>query len=259
MGAPPAPEHVERAAEILGNLPPALREAAREPFGARAVVCALLLDAAPAVRQRQIADLAADPALAAEVARFAPLADAVPAAERMSLLMMALPPLDRLSPAQAADLAARIRTLATASGMATPFAWAAQRVALRRLARSPGAPPRVRLRTLGDAEPECHVLLSTIAWVGGRDQAQAQAALDAGVRSLGLAGPWRVLPRERTGPGPLDAALSRLDEAAPALKARALAACVATAAADARVSPGEAEVIRAVSASFGLPMPPLLA
>jgi len=259
LASRPAPEHVAQAAGLLERLPPSLAAAAREPLGARSVACALLLGEAADLRERQLARLVRDDAsLAGEVRRLAPAVTGLPRADRMALLGLALPALDALSPAQAAALRADLGDLAPAGGPMTPFELAVRRAVLRRLARDAGAPPRPRLRLLGEVEPECLQALSTLAWFGGRDQSAAQAALDAGVRALGVAAPWRLLPRDHVGPDRLDAALTALDQAAPAVKARVLGACVATALADARVTAEEAELVRAVSAALGLPMPPVV-
>jgi hypothetical protein len=56
----------------------------------------------------------------------------------------------------------------------------------------------------------------------------------------------------------LDAALVTLEKAAPQAKRRILQAAVATIVADRTVTAAEAELLRAISASLGAPMPPLL-
>jgi Zn-dependent protease with chaperone function len=255
----PAPEHLPLAAGLIDGLPAALSAAAREPFGARALACALLLGDAPDLRERRIEPLSRrDAALGTEVRRLASAAEGVPRADRLALLGLALPALDALSPAQTAALEEDLRQIATAGGAATPFELMVRRAVLRRLARDAGRPPRPRLRLLDEVEPECLEVLSALAWFGGRDQTAAQAALDAGVRALGVRSPWRLLPRDRVGTDRLDTALTALDAAAPAPKARLLQACAATALADAQVTAEEAELVRAVSAALGLPMPPVL-
>ena len=199
-----------------------------------------------------------DAALGAEVQRLASAAGAVTRADRMALLSLALPVLDALSPAQATALEEDLGRIAASGGAATPFELMVRRAVLRRLARDSGRPPRPRLRQLDEVGPECLEVLSTLAWFGGRDQAAAQAALDAGVRALGARSPWRLLPRARVGTDRLDAALTALDGAAPGPKARLVQACAASALADAQVTAEEAELVRAVSAALGLPMPPVL-
>ncbi len=253
-------EHLGRAAALLARLPPALGPATREPFGARAVACALLVADGAAERATQLGYLARnDPALAVEVERLLPALAGLSRADRTGVLGLALPTLDQLSPGQATALEADLRALGAADGTVTPFELAVRRAVVRRLRRGAGGPARAELRTIEDAYPECLELLSNLAWIGGRDAAAAQAALDAGARALGAAGPWRLPPRERLGLGRLDATLERLDGAAPAVKARLLEAAALTALADGLVTLDEAELLRAVAAALGLPVPPLLA
>jgi hypothetical protein len=102
-------------------------------------------------------------------------------------------------------------------------------------------------------------LLSMVAWAGTRDPVVAQAALDATLPVLGVAVGWRILPRERVGARRLDAALDRLDGAIPPLKARLVEACAAAVLYDGRALPSECELLRAVAASLGVPVPPFVA
>ena len=257
----PEPAHVARAAEQLAGLPEAVAGAAREPLGARAIACALLLDGDGPVRERQLARLEPEAAVLAEVRRLVPEVDRVPRDDRMALLDLSLPALDHLSPAQAAALDRDLAAVAAAGERHTVFEWAVQRVIRRRLAPLLGgrASSRVRARTLDEVQVECLELLSTVAWSGQLEPEAAQGALDAGLRSLGVAGPWRLLPRGKVDAARLDVVLARLDEAAPPLKGRILNACVACALADGRVLPTEAEVVRAVASSLGCPLPPAVA
>ena len=239
-----------------------MTRAAREPFGARALVCALLADRDPLVREPQLGAPAADPLVRAEARRLAVSVAPLGRAARMALLELALPSLDALSPAQARALVEDLAALAAADGRITVYEWALQHVVRRRLApalgeRRPAA--RDRPRRVEDVALECHEVLSTIAWLGGRDPAGAQAAVDAGGVALGAGGAWRALPRDRIGAARLERALARLDAAAPSVKVRLLAACEACARADGRLLPAEAEVVRAVAASLGLPAPPIAA
>ena len=68
----------------------------------------------------------------------------------------------------------------------------------------------------------------------------------------------RLRPIDELGFDRLDAALARLEEAAPQPKRRILQAAVASITADRQVTAAEAELLRAVSASLGCPLPPLL-
>ncbi|HUL58572.1 MAG TPA: M48 family metallopeptidase [Anaeromyxobacteraceae bacterium] len=257
----PGPGHVAAAAALLSALPPGLADAARSPRGAGAVVRALLLERGAEARDAQLLRAPLAPDVLADVRRVAPAVDAVPRPSRLSVLDLSLPALDTLAPAEARALTGDLAALAAAADRPTGFRWALQRVVRRRLAAQLGEKraPLVRARTVEDVQVECLEVLSLLAWAGAANDAPAaQRALDAGVRALG-AGAWRVLPPDRIGPARVDAALGALDAAAPPLKARVLGAAAACVLADGRVAANEAEILRAVSAAMGCPMPPLLA
>jgi hypothetical protein len=56
----------------------------------------------------------------------------------------------------------------------------------------------------------------------------------------------------------LDAALKTLAEASPTLKRQILGACAACVAADGKVTPRETELLHAVAANLGVPIPPIV-
>jgi hypothetical protein len=255
----PGPEHIERAVVILATLPPGLVERAREPLGARGVACALLLDGDPGVRERQLLALDRDPSIAAGIRALASTVGILDPSARLALLDLALPALDHLSPGQAGDLLRDLDAVASLQARPELFRWAVRRVIERRLTPLLGgrrsAP--VRAWTLEEVQVECLELLSALAWTGAADPAGAQRALEVGLAALGVPTSWRLLPGDRVDGGRLDKVLARLDEAAPALKARILTACAACALADRQVVPGEGGIVRAVAASLGCPVPPL--
>lgn len=256
--AAPGPAHVAAAAALLASLPPGLTGAAREPFGARALACGLLLAPPGPARDRQLARLAAaDGAAAREVAALAPLLDAQGGDARVALFDLLAPALDALSAAQARTLRADLGDLARAAQHGAVLPWAFHRALTRRLDRRLGgrAAPRVRYGAVSQIAPEALVVLSLLAWAGARDAAQAQAALDAATADLGAPGAWRVLPRERlAGDGPARA-LEQLDQASPPLKARLVGACGAAAARDGVVTAAEGALVRAVASSLGCAVP----
>ncbi|ABS25912.1 M48 family metallopeptidase [Anaeromyxobacter sp. Fw109-5] len=247
---------VERARLLLATLPAAAVTAARAPPTVPALARALLADRDAAARALQLSAIG-DGALRAEVDRLGGLLAGVDREGRMALLDLAAPALALLGPEGGSRLVGDLRSLAAADGRTTVFEWAVERIVARRVAaRAPR--PGGRARRLEDVEVECLELLSLLAWLEAPDAASAQAALDAGVAALGVGGSWRVLPRGRVGAARLEAALDALDATPPIVKARVLAACEACAGADGRVLPAEAEVLRAVAASLGVPAPPVV-
>ncbi len=253
----PGPEDLERASAVLQSFPPTLVDAARAPFGACALCCALLLDEAPEVRGRQLLGLAEGTGMRREAEQLASLLSAVSRPSRLALLDLALPALDGLSPEQARALGGALQALAQSDGTTTPFEWAVQRIALRRLGRGAGVPPRARVAALEQLYPEALTLLCAVARAGRSDEAGAQAALAAGALAVG-GGAWRLLPADRCALGHLDAALLRLDESTPEVKMKVVQACAATALSDGKVADDEAELVRAFAAALGVGVPRLL-
>ena len=81
----PSPQHLEFASGFLGDLPDEILSAAREPFGAAALVYALLLDPGPEIRSSQFAGLSQHAArgIAEEAMRLAPLVASLGAEARV--------------------------------------------------------------------------------------------------------------------------------------------------------------------------------
>jgi hypothetical protein len=167
--------------------------------------------------------------------------------------------LRRLSDAQYVELRESVDRLVRADSRIGLFEYTLQRVLMRHLTKH--FEPR-RSGVAGsalDAGDAISVLLSTLAHAGSADPAQAARSFAAAHAELSR-GRFRpvLLPREKCDVRALDAALTRLSDTAPRLRADVLAACVAAVAADGKVTIGEGELLRAISDSLGCPMPPLL-
>ena len=257
----PGPAHVAAAGALLAALPAPLVAAAREPYAARALACGLLLAKAGPLRDRQLARLAErDAGAAGELRSMVPLLERQGGDARVALLDLLLPALDALSPAQAEALRDDLAAVAAEARQGAVLSWACHRTMTRRLERrlAGNALGKVKFRAVEDVEVECHLVLSLLAWVGAREPGPAQDALDAATRDLRGRASWRILPRDRlAGEGPARA-LARLDEASPRVKAKLLAACAVAVAVDGRITSEEAALVRAVAASLGCPLPPLV-
>jgi len=257
----PGPAHLQYAARIVQRLPAELVAAAREPYGARAVVYALLLDRDADIRQRQVAhlDSAADRGVADETRRLAPFVEHLAAVLRLPLLEIALPALRALTASQHAVFEQNVVALVEADQTIDLFEWSLHRILLRNIeARDQGGRrDRVRFQSVSAVQPQCELLLSTLAYVGQREAGAALVAFDQARRALGLPGA-ELTPQASCGLDELDAALHDLDDAAPAVKRQILQAAVACITADREVTAAEAELLRAVAASISCPMPPIV-
>lgn len=263
------------AAALLDSMPPSLQAHAREPYGARALVFAVLLDRdEPGLRQNQLEHLKAklDPRTFELTASLVPLAISVSPEQRLPLVELALPALRRLSPAQYREFKEAIVQLMAADRRIDLFEFALQRLLLRHLApqfeRREPWPGTVKTNHPGPLIQPMRTLLAAVAQAGHGHDSRAEEAFQAGVASLGWARAGgatarypildqATLPADEVGLEQVRAALDVLAGASPPLKKDILRACAAAIALDQHVTVEEGELLRAISDTLDCPMPPL--
>ncbi len=261
VGQPAREAHLQYAARLVKSLPAPLVSAAHEPYGARALVYSLLLNHEAAPRQRQLAHLkkAADPGVYEETLRLMPLVEQLDMRVRLPLLDISLPALRSLVPAQYDLFKQNVAVLVQADNEIDMFEWSLHRILLHELEAHfvKRSPPRVRYRTLASVRTQSELLLSVLAYAGHRDLESARHGFEQAKRILGLPDAHlRTLDDQKFTA--LDAALAALEETAPKVKRQLLRAAVTCIAADRTVTATEAELLRAMSASLGCPMPPFI-
>ena len=247
---------------MLSSLPDSLKALAYEPFGARAIVFALLVDnESEAVQATQLERLAghAEPALCRVVEKILPMVHRLTPELRLPLVSMIVPTLRRLSRDQFGAFAAGVRELIQADNQVSLYEYAFHRLILRHLAPYFGFAPTPRSPVKSPdllVEPVRHVL-GALAQIGSAQPSDAAHAFALGVQALG----WPVidssLPPRNLDIEALDRALNELDAAAPPLKRQILNACAACIGADGRVTLEEGELLRAIADALGCPVPPL--
>ena len=261
VGQPAGEAHLQYAARLVKSLPAQLVSAAHEPYGARALVYALLLNHKAAPRQRQLAHLkeAADPGVYEETLRLMPLVEQLDMRARLPLLDISLPALRSLVPAQYDLFKQNVAVLVQADNEIDMFEWSLHRILLHELQAHfvKRSPPRVRYHTLASVRAHSELLLSVLAYAGHRDLESARHGFEQAKRILGLPDVY-LRPVDDLKFTALDAALAALEETAPKVKRQLLRAAVTCIAADRTVTATEAELLRAVSASLGCPMPPFI-
>ena len=261
VGQPAGEAHLQYAARLVKSLPAQLVSAAHEPYGARALVYALLLNHKAAPRQRQFAHLkeAADPGVYEETLRLMPLVEQLDMRARLPLLDISLPALRSLVPAQYDLFKQNVAVLVQADNEIDMFEWSLHRILLHELEAHfvKRSPPRVRYRTLASVRAHSELLLSVLAYAGHRDLESARHGFEQAKRILGLPDVY-LRPVDDLKFTALDAALAALEETAPKVKRQLLRAAVTCIAADRTVTATEAELLRAMSASLGCPMPPFI-
>lgn len=262
LAGQPTPAHIDHARGLIEAIPRPLRDAAHDTSTGRAVVYALLLDPkSEDVRSAQIARLQSqgDPAIAALVQRLAPLAVALPREQRLPLLDMTLGSLAHLSDRQHETFRANIKALIEMDKSVSLFEWVTLGVLTRHLDErfGTGAAKPTQYYALGRLGDEVSVLLSAIAHAGAADAESAEKSFNLGANATKGVQP-RLLPKADCTLNRLDGALNTLAGCTGRIKADLLRAAALIAGADRTITATEAELIRAVADSLGVPTPPLL-
>lgn len=254
-------QHLKRANELIAGLPRDVILAAHEPYGARAVIYALLVNADAKARARQLELLpsSAEPGVWKLMQGLLPEVSQLEARIRLPLIDLALPALRELSPDQYRRFCGVVAELVKADDRISLFEWTLQRILLTHLRPhfEGVTPPRLRYRDFKRLADPCEQVFSALVAASSNADASAERAFAEVAAALPLPR-IRLRPFDQVGLQGLDAALEALSGLTPALKRRFLTACAKLIAADHEVTLDEAELFRAIADSLGCPVPPLL-
>jgi Zn-dependent protease with chaperone function len=256
--ASPSEIHREYIRELVAAMPPAVVDAAHDPYGARAFIYASLLDRDADVRMNQLRMLeqTAEPNVFELTLSLAKSVNQLDVRARLPLVDMTLPALRALSPSQYDQFMHCFTELVRADQRLGLFEWALHQILLRHLRPQfeklqPKPIVYYGLQRLGGP---ISCLLSALARASQHDDA---TAFEAGARHLPEVG-VQLLPAESCGLNDLNQALQELARVAPRHRGRLIDACAACICADRSVNVAEAELLRAVCDMLDCPMPPLL-
>ena len=197
-----------------------------------------------------------------ETERLLPQIDPVATNAKLPLVDLALPGLRQLSPAQYQQFSKATQALIEADGEIDLFEYVLQKIVLRHLGGQFNGARRsiVQYYALKPLVSDCSVLLSALAHVGSENPAQCEAAFQNGARNLSAYAQAQIVyvSSDDCDLSHVDAALDRLNQAAPQIKKAVLNACVQVVAADGVIQEMEAELLRAIADALDCPMPPFL-
>jgi Zn-dependent protease with chaperone function len=257
------PEEISCAQLLHDGMPDVLRVAAQEPFSARALVYALLLDPRADLRDFQLTRLnaGAQPQDFAETLRLLAPVQALPDMRRLPLLDLAMPALRQMSPRQYLAFRAQVEALMIADQRLSLFEYTLRCVLHRHLDAQ--FLPRRQTRPVHSSPQKLAHLVATVlallAWEGQPEPDQAARAFDTGMRGyIGGDHTHRLPPREECSLAEFDAALQTLNQSVPAIKRRIVVACAACVLANRQVTVREAELLRAICDTLDCPLPPLV-
>ena len=247
------------AASLLDSIPQPAREQVRDTFGAQAVIYALLLDRKPEIRRDQMAFLAKhlDEQTVSRVEKTLDSTDTLDDVLRVPLIEMAFPALRHCGRDDYVKFRGVVEGLVNCDGRIDIFEYTLQAMLIRdldvhfklaaRLSTQYYAPKGVT--------QQFTLVLSLLAHAGHDNPVEVGAAFEKASAAFGFGG--QLIPKSECTMKNLDASLRVLAHAAMPIKQKLLQAFTICIWADGKVVPRERELLRAIAAMLGCPMPPL--
>ena len=237
------------AQQVIKAMPALLHTALADPYSARALVYAMLLDDNHAdCRRAQCQHLQnfADKGVYELTQKIAPVISQLPRPACLPLILQTLPALRQLSAPQYELFVRNLATLIAADQKIDLFEWSLEAVLLHYLQECFGAPPTPKLPAAKDA---AQYALSLLAQAGhGTNAKTAFAAAAANLQFQTTA----FIPQK------LALAMRRLDKLSPAKKQSFIQTAANIAAHDGMINADESVLLHAFAALLDCPLPPLL-
>jgi len=254
----PKLETINHARTLLAELSTVIKETAREPYGARAVIYSLLLDPGREVRRRQLEHLRtyADPDVFVLTEKLLPEMDGLDIKYRLPIIDIAIPALKQLSLDQYQAFRNNLVTLIETDSRVDLLEWSLQKILFSHLDGQffKLTHTKPHYSHLGQLKQEIELIFSVMAYAGQQDRYDIEEAFSVAVKMLGISG-LQLMEKNKITLSVLDRALQELGKLKPMAKPRLLKACAASIMRDQKILPVEAELLRAFSGVLECPMP----
>ena len=256
------PLHLRYAVELRESLPENVRNAARDPHGASALLYALLLSDDAGARNAQLHQLAklTHATTHNQIVALWPEVSVIAQNARLPLVNLAIPALRQLGAAEFNSFSQTLKWLIESDEQIVLFEFVLTKIIQRQVglhfART--RPPATQFYTIKPLAPDCERLLSALARTGQLDPQEIANAFQAGVPFVCAGVPMRLLPQEACGLSEINESLERLVLAVPQIKKNLLEACVRVIGADGVIQENEAELLRGIAESLDCPLPPFV-
>ncbi|MFT6897601.1 MAG: Zn-dependent protease with chaperone function [Paraglaciecola sp.] len=250
------------ARALIAQLPDVIKDAAREPYGARAVIYALLLNKEQDVRHRQLAHIHkyADPNVEVLTRKLLPEMDSLAVKFRLLLIDIAIPALKQLSLAQYQIFRDNMDALIDMDCKLVVQEWTLRKILFIHLDPQFFKHPPRKMGAVDSEQlkPEMALLLSVLAYAGQQSQVATEDVFTSALDVLGMMG-LRLVNKKAINLNELDSALQKLEKLTPLAKPKLLHACATCIMRDQKIEPVEVELLRAFSDVLECPMPPMIA
>ena len=257
----PSQETIGYARTLITEIPIAIKEAAREPYGARAVIYTLLLDSGQDIRNRQLKHLQAyaDPDVFVLTHKLIAQMRGLDIKYRLPLIDIVIPALKQLSLNQYQVFRDNLVALIEMDSRVELLEWSLQKILFNHLDAQffKLTHAKRRYSNAGQLKQEIGLLLSVMAYAGQQDQNEIEAAFSDAAKTLEISG-LQLVVKNKISLSDLDRSLQKLANLKPLAKPQLLIACATSVVHDQKISPVEFELLRAFADVLDCPMPPII-
>lgn len=258
----PGEVHILYAAALLQSIPEPVNQALALETGSMALLIALVLDRDDSTRQMEIEVLRRSelPELESEAIRLYEALHKLGDRYRLPLLDMAIPVLKGLPPEQRQLLITVVKSVIDADRKFKFEELTMYLLISSHLDKDADKADRATISEFAAISKEIELILSLLAWLGETDELKPADIFQIAIADFRPALPPVTLQQpEQCEPDALIHALQKLALTTPALKGQIVSACMTAVMADEKATQRELEVMRAVCATMGVPVPPVLA
>lgn len=251
--------HMLAAHELIEQIPNDARDWAHDPFGARALIYALLLEDDNAIREKQLAliESSAEPEVFKLTLQLIDAVQQLRPEAVLPLVDLTTPALKILSETQYRRFRALVEELIAADDEIDLFEFTLLKSLIGNLEAhfDRPKPPVVHIYSVLGVAKECSILLSMLARTGHDDEEQARQAFQLATAQLKQPkANFEFLDPEDCSLAAVDLALDDLASASPRVKRQIVAAALQSMVFDKKVTVEEAELFRAISYALDCPV-----
>ena len=243
------------------GIPPELSQIVMEPFGATALVFALLLDEKQVIQNKQLGVIkkAGVPGLSTQTLQMIPGLARMDVSYRLPLLELAIPALKSMSAKQYQVFKKTMMETIYADNKIDMFEWCLYQLTTHYLEADieNAKSSKPKYKKFNRISEEYCLILSMLAHYGHQDTKEAERAFGRGANTVG-AYSLKLIPEEQCNLVDFIKAANKLANCYPLLKAKLLKGLADCTKQDGEITTSEKEIITSLAAVIDSPIPNLL-
>ena len=253
-------EKLAQVRSLIASIPAPLIEQAKEPFGARCLLFALLLDIKDLdarKRQAQMIEHQAEEGTLYQTEKIEPLLTNLSCEQKLVLVEESRPAIAELSMNQFSVFQTLIVQLIGADESIDLFEWCLHKViefdfGKQHYPRQLHGRASIRSRL-----SDCAVILGALSHYG-QDGADPQPSFNHGMQALDRSGQIKLPPSQNCGLSSMDKAIERLNKMSATEKRSLIDACARTIDHDGKTTDIEIQILRGIACALSCPLGPNL-